>query len=131
MLFRSIVIFGGDGGELFLRLERHDLAIEAMRKRLGALSASAPAEERAGLEAAIAAELAEKRKIYAAHPGFARAVRIFDARTEGWRVAGEMPPMPAVTTTAVRWGGDVVVPTGEIKPGVRTDAVWRGKISDK
>jgi SSS family solute:Na+ symporter len=127
----EIVIFGGDGGELFLRLERHDLAIEAMRKRLGALSASAPAEERAGLEAAIAAELAEKRKIYAAHPGFARAVRIFDARTEGWRVAGEMPPMPAVTTTAVRWGEDVVVPTGEIKPGVRTDAVWRGKISDK
>jgi len=40
-------------------------------------------------------------------------------------VAGELPPTPAVTTTAVRWGADVVLPTGEIKPGVRTDAVWR------
>ncbi len=123
----EIVIFGGDGGDLFLRLERHDLAIEAMRKRLAAMSVSVPPAERAGVEAAIATELAEKRKIYAAHPGFAREVRVYDAQAERWRVAGELPPAPAVTTTAVRWGTDVVLPTGEIRPGVRTDAVRRAE----
>ncbi len=114
----EILLFGGDRGELFSKLEAHDLAIEELRKKAG------------GAEREIQERLQAKRKIYESHPGFGREVFVFDTRRETWRVAGSMPTAlaPQVTTTAVRWGDEIVIPSGEIRPGVRTPAVVRVRV---
>ncbi|NBS32988.1 MAG: sodium:solute symporter [Planctomycetia bacterium] len=65
------------------------------------------------------------------HPGFPRGLLLYDRITDRWRTAGEMPALPAphagqasvVTTPAVAWRGQTVIPSGEVRPGVRTPAV--------
>jgi len=119
----EVWLFGGDRGEQFVELEAHDLAIEDLRRRQSGL----PPAERIALEREIETRLAAKRKIYAAHRGFARDVLAFDTRRETWRVVGATPYAPQVTTFAVPWGDAVVLPSGEISPGVRTPGVFRAR----
>ena len=119
----EILLFGGDRGELFLELEAHDLAIEALKRRLG----EAAPNERPRLEREIAEKLAAKQKIYETHPGFGREVLAYEPRRDAWRVAGRSPLPPQVTTFAVMWDGAIVIPSGEVRPGVRTPAVVRVK----
>ncbi len=57
------------------------------------------------------------------HKGFPRDVLAYDAKSDAWRVAGEVP-FSLVTTTAVEWNGCIVVPGGEARPGVRSPEVW-------
>lgn len=114
----EVWLFGGDRGELFLEVEAHDLAIADLR---------AAGAERPDVVRAIEARLAAKRALHAAHPGFAREVLAFDGRKNGWRVAGTMPAglTPPVTTLAVRHGAALLLPSGEVKPGIRTADVVR------
>ena len=119
----EIWLFGGDRGELFAQLEAHDLALEDLRRRL----ATAPATQRPALERDIETRLTAKRRIYETHPGFAREVLAFDVRRETWRVVGTTPHASQVTTLAVPWGDAIVIPSGEIGPGVRTPAVMRAR----
>lgn len=118
----EVLIFGGDRGEVFLELEAHDLAIADLRTVAGS---GKPEAERA-----IEARLAAKRNIYAAHPGFAREVLAFDVKKNAWRVAGTMPAEvnPQVTTLAVKHGSAILLPSGEIKPGIRTAEVVRVRL---
>jgi N-acetylneuraminic acid mutarotase len=64
------------------------------------------------------------------HPGFRRDVLGFDAAAGRWDVIGEMP-FSLVTTVAVPWGGGVVIPGGESRPGVRSPAAWMGEVAPK
>lgn len=56
------------------------------------------------------------------HPGFPKRTYAYHTITDRWVEAG---PAPAnhVTTTAVRWGDRVIIPSGEVRPRVRTAAV--------
>ncbi|TWT65272.1 sodium:solute symporter family transporter [Allorhodopirellula solitaria] len=58
------------------------------------------------------------------HPGFLKESLAYHTITNTWTSAG---PTPAnhVTTTAVRWGDDIIVPTGEVRPRVRSPKVFR------
>lgn len=58
------------------------------------------------------------------HPGFVKKSLAYHTITNTWIEAG---PTPAnhVTTIAVRWGDDIIVPTGEVRPRVRSPAVFR------
>jgi len=58
------------------------------------------------------------------HPGFPRRAWAYHTITDTWIDAGETPANP-VTTPAVRWGGDIVIASGEVRPRVRTSAMWR------
>jgi SSS family solute:Na+ symporter len=71
-----------------------------------------------------------QRELADRHPGFSRTVLLHDTITDTWREAGDVPRevadrdiAPVVTTPAVSWRGRTVVPSGEIRPGVRTPAV--------
>lgn len=57
------------------------------------------------------------------HPGFPKRVLAYHTITDTWIEAG---PSPAnqVTTPAALWNGRVILASGEIKPRVRTPAVW-------
>lgn len=118
----EVLIFGGDRGELFAELDAHDAAIASARARLAADPAA-----KARAEAEIETRLAAKKRIYDSHPGFAREVLAFDTRRNSWRVAGTVPShlTPPVTTLAVKHGNAILLPSGEIKPGIRTPDVLR------
>lgn len=59
------------------------------------------------------------------HPGFPRSILVFDVKTQTWSQAGEVP-FSLVTTHAVIWNGQIVIPGGEARPGVRSPQVWSG-----
>ncbi|MBN1420562.1 MAG: sodium:solute symporter, partial [Planctomycetes bacterium] len=57
-----------------------------------------------------------------ARPPFPREILAYHTITDTWVRAGEMPE-GVVTTAAVEWEGKIVIPSGEIKPGIRTPHV--------
>jgi solute:Na+ symporter, SSS family len=58
------------------------------------------------------------------HSGFPKRAWAYHTITDTWIDAG---PLPAnhVTTPAVKWGDDIIIASGEIKPRVRSAEVWR------
>ena len=58
------------------------------------------------------------------HPGFRRDILAYHTITDTWVSMGTMP-MGHVTVPMVRWGEDVVIPSGETRPGTRSSAVYR------
>lgn len=61
-----------------------------------------------------------------AHPGFPKEALVFHTITDSWTSAG---PMPAnqVTTTPVIWEGAMVIPSGEVRPRVRSPIIWTAR----
>ena len=57
------------------------------------------------------------------HPGFRKEALCFNAKTNTWSSAGTTP-QNQVTTNAVLWDDRILLPSGEIRPRVRTPAVW-------
>ncbi|GAA4436231.1 sodium:solute symporter family transporter [Bremerella cremea] len=67
-------------------------------------------------------EKAEELKDW--HPGFPKEAWAYHTITDTWTPAGETPEN-LVTTSAVRWDNAVVIPTGEVRPRVRSSKVWQ------
>lgn len=86
---------------------------------------AATAVERTAIERQIEQSVAAKWKIYVSHPGFGREVFAYDTMRNSWRVVTRSVAEPQVTTFAVHWGDEVVIPSGEIRPGVRTPKIVR------
>lgn len=59
------------------------------------------------------------------HPGFKKNVRIYNTITHEIAVEAQLPATGQVTTSAVWWEGGYVIPSGEIRPGVRTPSVFQ------
>lgn len=57
------------------------------------------------------------------HPGFPGAVLVYDPKQDRWSEAGETPA-PRATVPCVEWRGTFVIPSGEVRPGVRSPEVW-------
>ena len=55
-------------------------------------------------------------------PAFLNRVLAYNTVHDLWRARGEMP-IGVVTTEAVQWGERIVIPSGEVKPGIRTPRV--------
>ena len=103
---KHIAVFGGNDGAVFNRVEK--ILSEMARENDTAL-------------------LSAKRKQYIdlqeSHPGFSRDVIIFDTETGKSYRAGEIPGPTQVTTIAVETPLGIIIPSGEIKPGVRTPEI--------
>lgn len=79
------------------------------------------------------------------HPGFRTDILAYKAELDAWRIDGavftDKQPDPAlspnvstwapVTTPLVTWGDRVVLPMGEVRPGVRTNRVLVATVSTK
>lgn len=61
------------------------------------------------------------------HPGFPATIYAYHTITDTWVEAAEVPEA-LVTTTAVKWGDDFIIPAGEDRPGHRSAKVHRGKL---
>ena len=62
------------------------------------------------------------------HPGFGKKSFAYHTITNTWVEAGALPANH-VTTTAVRWGGDlvndpIIIASGEVRPRVRSPKIW-------
>lgn len=58
------------------------------------------------------------------HPGFPKEAFAYHTITDSWTRVGETPASP-VTTNAVRWGDSIILPSGEIRPRVRSPHIWK------
>jgi len=102
-----ILIFGGDEGKLSRELEQLGREIAAAGE-----SAAAHLKQR-------------QTKILNTHPGFSRDVLAYHTITDTWVKVGQHPAKSQVTTAAVRWGDAIIIPSGEIRPGVRTPKIYK------
>lgn len=110
----SIILFGGDRGETFNRVE----------KLIAAISTEQNETKKQEL-------IQQKNNVQENHPGFSKEMLVYNFSTDIWLPLNGIPYDVAVTTTAVKWGSDVIIPSGEIRAGVRAPQIWVGKISSK
>ena len=64
-----------------------------------------------------------KNQLQVNHPGFGREIWRYDLKLEKWNKMGQLPSDGPVTTTAVIWDDMVVIPSGEIKAGIRSPQI--------
>lgn len=115
-----ILFFGGDDGVML----KERLALAAQIDSLDAILENGEAQvqsERDSLQAELTRILEEEST-------FSDKVFAYHTITDTWAVAAEMPRPSPVTTNAVWWDGNIILPSGEISPGVRTSRVWSGSI---
>ncbi len=57
------------------------------------------------------------------HPGFPKTMLRYDIATNSWAAHADVPA-PRATVPCVEWQGGFVIPSGEVRPGVRSPEVW-------
>ena len=57
------------------------------------------------------------------HPGFPDTVLWYDFTADHWEASGKVPA-PRATVPCVKWGQSFIIPSGEVRPGVRSPEVW-------
>ncbi len=58
------------------------------------------------------------------HPGFRRDILAYHTITDTWVVMDTLAAAH-VNTPVVQWGADIVIPSGEVRPGTRSSALYR------
>jgi N-acetylneuraminic acid mutarotase len=106
-----ILMIGGDNGTVFHKIETY----------ISQISKASSEEEKEKLTR-------EKNALSIYHDGFYKGLLLYHTKLDKWEKIGEYPYPAQVTTTAVKWGNDIVVSNGEIKPGVRTPNVMIGSL---
>lgn len=62
---------------------------------------------------------------YTQHPGFSKNILVYNTMTKTVALAGKFDRFCPVTTIAVPYKKGVIIPCGEIKPGIRTPDILR------
>jgi N-acetylneuraminic acid mutarotase len=101
-----LLVFGGDDG---VRLQQ----IEALNNQI----AKQPDHPD------YAVWVAKRNALQADHPGFRREAWHYQTSTRQWTVVGQLPFPAPVTTAAVQLGKSIILPSGEVSPGVRTPII--------
>ena len=107
-----ILTIGGDNGKTFHKIETY----------ISKIGKATSEEEKEKLTK-------EKNALSIHHNGFYKGLLLYNTKEDKWKKIGEYPYTAQVTTTAVKWGNDIVISNGEIKPGVRTPNVIIGEVS--
>lgn len=108
---KRIIVFGGDDGSTFHKVETMIAAINTEKD-----------------EAKKQALVIEKNNLQSSHPGFNKNILVFNTKKNEWTTVSQMPSAAPVTTTAVLYNGTALIPSGEIKAGVRSPEILSVKI---
>ncbi|PZX52109.1 cyclically-permuted mutarotase family protein [Algoriphagus ratkowskyi] len=109
-----ILVFGGVKGENFSWLE----------ETAGKLSSSS-------LDSLLREELiSERNQLLNNHPGFSKQVLAYHTITKTWTTLEQLPFNSPVNTMAVAFGDAILLPSGEIFPGVRSPQIQRLTIAN-
>ena len=104
-----ILMIGGDNGETFHKIETY----------LKQIINSNIKEDKEEM-------IVQKNKLVIHHKGFDQSLLLFNIAENKWSKIGEYPFPAQVTTHAVKWGNKILVPNGEIRPGLRTPDIIMG-----
>lgn len=117
-----VLVLGGDDGAYYQRSE------------WTTLQANLVAARKAGGTEKLEALNAEMDRQMMAHPGFRRDILAYHTVSDTWTTLAALPAQPDpirdntvgnhVTTNVVQWGDVLVMPTGEVRPGVRSPRIW-------
>ncbi len=102
----KLVLIGGDRGTLFHQTE---LWLNAIQQ-----------EKNDSVKQKI---LQQKNTLQQTHPGFSKEVLIAEYPALAWKVGNTLPFPAPVTTSLVPISGGYLIPSGEIRPGVRTPQI--------
>lgn len=105
------LITSGDRGETFSLTEACNAAIQEERD---------PVKKQKLIE--------RKNALQINHPGFSNEILLYEVVTNTWSIIGYLPYKPPVTTTALWWNHSIILPSGEIKAGVRTPDILMGQL---
>jgi len=108
----SLVLFGGDKGETFHKVE---LLLAAIKDEKDASKKQELIEE--------------KTRTQSSHPGFSKEVLVYNINTNKWGTINSIPFDVPVTTLALQYQNEIIIPSGEIRAGVRTPNILMGKIN--
>lgn len=110
----NILLFGGDTGETFHK-------VEALNLQIGRT-----------IDPERSKELNEqKARVQRSHPGFSKVCRKYDLKKKKWVSVSPVPGDSPVTTTALVYRDLIIIPSGEIRAGVRTDQILVGIVNDQ
>lgn len=109
-----ILMFGGDTGETFHKVQT--------------VMADINAESDSAKKLVL---IKEKNQLQSTHPGFSKQVLMYNTITDTWSTVDSIPFDAPVTTTACKWNGEVIIPCGEIRAGVRTPVILSGRLPYK
>ena len=107
---QKIFLFGGDKGKVFHQAEKLIVA------------AGAEQDEKKKQHQNL-----QRIKVQSQHPGFDRTILQYNSITDEWSPAGCVPFDVPVTTVAILSGEDIIIPSGEIKAGIRTPRILMAK----
>ncbi len=107
----SILLFGGDKGETFHKTEE--------------LIAAISNEQHAGIKEEL---IKKKTIVQSTHPGFSKEILLYRADADTWTKADSIPFDVPVTTVAINHENKIIIPSGEVKAGVRTPQILVGTI---
>lgn len=107
----SIMLFGGDDGTTFHKAEILIAAINAEKDET---------EKRV--------LILQKNKLQSEHPGFSKEVLLYNIKDDTWKIIDTIPFDTPVTTSAVTWKSCIIIPSGEIRAGVRSPKILEVKI---
>ena len=108
---RSIVLLGGDDGTVFHQIETY----------FARIASAADAGEKATLTE-------EKNQLVTKHPGFYKGILHYDTFVNRWTRIAESPYPVPVCTSASLWGHELLIPSGETRPGKRSPDIICGSI---
>lgn len=106
-----ILLFGGDDGRLFNRLAFY-------------------------LRKAAAAGNGWRRRywqrrhdsLFLHHPGFNRTLLLYNTLSDTWMSAGRLPFPTQVTTNIIHLGNEIIIPSGEVRPGIRSPLILKAEV---
>ncbi|WP_414617461.1 sodium:solute symporter family transporter [Dyadobacter sp. 32] len=108
-----IQLFGGDKGNVFHQIETFNARIAGATNDSGKQKLQT-----------------EKVALLSSNKGFSKEIYLYNTVTDTWAKTGTLPGPGQVTTTAVKWGSDIIIPSGEVTPGIRTPVITMGKIQN-
>lgn len=106
---QTLMVFSGDKGKVFHQTELLLLQIASTKDP----------QEKADL-------IQKKNKLQASHPGFTGTVLAYQIPQDKWKAVDTIPFPGQVTTSAVMWEHQVVIPCGEIRAGIRSADIVTG-----
>jgi len=111
---KNILLFGGDKGIVFNKTETLIATINTEKN---------PDKKHELVQ--------QKNKFQTEHPGFSKEVLLYNCKRDTWEIVGSIPFDTPVTTTAIKLKSSVIIPSGEIKAGVRSPKILSVKIQRK
>jgi cyclically-permuted mutarotase family protein len=111
-----VIIFGGAGGEQQHLNER--LRLGNVLKKLEHLANSDSLQNEID-------QIKLKAKDLFKRTSFSRSIWAYHTITDTWIEKGKLPNATQVVTEAILWDTDIYIPGGEIRPGVRTNAITK------